>query len=140
MVESSEAAMLIQVGRAIDRKEPIVFLGWEPHPMNKKYAIRYLSGGDDFFGPNYGQARVLTVTAPDYASRCANVAHLLNNLQFTLDMENTMMESILDNAAPVDIAKAWIKQTPQSLDHWLDGVNTFDGKDGKAAVRHYLGL
>ena len=34
LVESSEQGMLAQVERATKRKEPIVFLGWEPHPMN----------------------------------------------------------------------------------------------------------
>ena len=28
-------------------KEPIVFLGWEPHPMNTKFKMAYLTGGDD---------------------------------------------------------------------------------------------
>jgi glycine betaine/proline transport system substrate-binding protein len=54
LVESSEQGMLAQVERATKRKEPIVFLGWEPHPMNTKYAIKYLEGGDDIFGPNLG--------------------------------------------------------------------------------------
>jgi glycine betaine/proline transport system substrate-binding protein len=30
VVESSEAGMLAQVGRASERDEPVVFLGWEP--------------------------------------------------------------------------------------------------------------
>ena len=53
LVESSEQGMLAQVERAVKRKQPIVFLGWEPHPMNSKYDMKYLSGGDDVFGPNY---------------------------------------------------------------------------------------
>ena len=43
LVESSEQGMLAQVERAIDAQEPIVFLGWEPHPMNAKFAMTYLS-------------------------------------------------------------------------------------------------
>ena len=34
MVESSEAGMLIEAQRAIKANKAIVFLGWEPHPMN----------------------------------------------------------------------------------------------------------
>src|SRR5687767_5703398 len=34
LVESSEQGMLAQVQRAVEREEPVVFLGWEPHPMN----------------------------------------------------------------------------------------------------------
>jgi glycine betaine/proline transport system substrate-binding protein len=34
VVESSEQGMLSQVRRAVRKKQWIVFLGWEPHPMN----------------------------------------------------------------------------------------------------------
>ena len=34
VVESSEQGMLAQVARADERGEPVIFLGWEPHPMN----------------------------------------------------------------------------------------------------------
>src|SRR5690606_35010142 len=56
LVESSEQGMLSEVGRAIRAEEWIVFLGWEPHPMNTRYEIDYLSGADEFFGPDYGAA------------------------------------------------------------------------------------
>ena len=60
VVESSEQGMLAQVGRATKRDEPIVFLGWEPHPMNANFELTYLEGGDDFFGPDLGGATVQT--------------------------------------------------------------------------------
>jgi len=37
LVESSEQGMLAQVARADERGEAIVFLGWEPHPMNANF-------------------------------------------------------------------------------------------------------
>ena len=50
LVESSEQGMLSQVDRATRREEPVVFLGWEPHPMNAKYEMKYLEGGDEVAG------------------------------------------------------------------------------------------
>ena len=76
VVESSEQGMLSQVERATKRHEPIVFLGWEPHPMNVKYKIDYLSGGDDVFGPNYGGATVYTNERAGFAKDCPNVGKL----------------------------------------------------------------
>src|SRR3546814_4870994 len=58
VVESSEQGMLSQVARAVKSKEDIVFLGWAPHPMNNNFDLVYLSGGDDFFGADYGGATV----------------------------------------------------------------------------------
>ena len=44
VVESSEAGMLSQAARAEKAGEPIVFLGWEPHPMNANFDLTYLDG------------------------------------------------------------------------------------------------
>jgi glycine betaine/proline transport system substrate-binding protein len=140
MVESSEAGMLVQVQRAVKKKEPVVFLGWAPHPMNTQYDLTYLSGGDDVFGPDYGAAKVYTVVTPDYEARCANVGKLLNNLQFSVEIESQLMEKVLEKEDPVEVAKNWIKANPEILDKWLAGVSTYDGKDGVAAVKQHVGL
>ncbi|MDR5761592.1 choline ABC transporter substrate-binding protein [Caballeronia sp. LZ035] len=138
LVESSEAGMLVEVNRAVREKKPIVFLGWEPHPMNVQMKIDYLSGGDDVFGPNYGEAKVLTVTPTDYDSRCPNVAKLVSNLQFTTDIENHVMLPIMNKTDANKAAREWLKANPTVLDKWLAGVKTFDGKDGLPAVKAYV--
>jgi len=138
LVESSEAGMLVEVNKAVRNKQWIVFLGWEPHPMNVQMKIDYLSGGDDVFGPNYGEAKVFTATPPDYAARCPNAAKLVSNLKFTTDVENHVMMPIMNKEDPTKAATAWLKQNPKVLDQWLSGVTTFDGKDGLAAVKSYI--
>src|SRR5471032_2902485 len=138
LVESSEAGMLVEVNRAIRDKKPIVFLGWEPHPMNVQMKIDYLAGGDAVFGPNYGEAKVLTVVPNDYSTRCPNVAKLVSNLQFTTDIENHVMVPIMNKTDPNKAARDWLKENPAVLDKWLAGVKTFDGKDGLPAVKAYV--
>ncbi|MFD1558180.1 choline ABC transporter substrate-binding protein [Paraburkholderia silviterrae] len=140
LVESSEAGMLVQVNRAERDKQWIVFLGWEPHPMNVQMKIDYLSGGDDVFGPNYGAAKVLTAEPPDYGARCPNVAKFVSNLQFTTAIENHLMVPIAAKEDPNKAAADWLKANPQMLDKWLAGVTTLDGKPGLPAVRAYLGV
>ncbi|WP_300030780.1 choline ABC transporter substrate-binding protein [uncultured Roseobacter sp.] len=139
--ESSEQGMLAQVERASKRDEPIVFLGWEPHPMNANFDMGYLTGGDDFFGPDLGGATVYTNTRKGYVSECPNVGALLGNLKFTLAMENEIMGAILnDGEEPDDAAEAWLKANPDAFKAWLDGVTTVDGGDATAAVNTALGL
>ena len=41
VIESSEAGMLQQVKRAVKNQEWIVFLGWQPHPMNVDMEMAY---------------------------------------------------------------------------------------------------
>ena len=48
---SSEQGMLGQVDRAVRDEEWILFIAWEPHPMNTKYDFTYLPGADDVFRP-----------------------------------------------------------------------------------------
>jgi glycine betaine/proline transport system substrate-binding protein len=137
LVESSEQGELAQVERAYRAKQPIVFLAWEPHPMNMKFELRYLTGGDQVFGPNYGGATIYTVTRRGYSQECANVGRLLANLAFTLRGESEMMAAILDRHEQPDLAAAeWLKSHPDDARRWLDGVFTFDGKPPAAALAH----
>lgn len=140
LIESSEAGMLVTVQRATREKKWVVFLGWEPHPMNIEMSMNYLAGGDDVFGPNYGEARVYTLTATDFMSRCPNAGKLIGNLHFTTQLENQVMQGVMNKEKPLEVAKAWLKKNPQVLDSWLAGVKTYDGKDGLPAVKAYLGL
>lgn len=137
--ESSEQGMLAQVGRAVNRDEPVIFLAWEPHPMNANYDLTYLTGGDDYFGPDLGGATVYTNTRAGYVDECANVGALLKNLEFSLAMENEIMGAILDDGKdPDDAAKAWLSANMGVLDGWLAGVTAKDGSDAMAAVKTAL--
>jgi len=139
--ESSEQGMLAQVGRAVKRDEPIVFLAWEPHPMNSNFEITYLTGGDDWFGPDFGGATVYTNTREGYVEECPNVGQLLNNLVFSLKMENEIMGAILDDGTdPQEAARTWLKANPDVLDTWLADVTTRDGDAALPAVKSSLGL
>lgn len=135
IVESSEQGMLAQVARADAAGKPIVFLGWEPHPMNTKFKLTYLAGGDDVFGPDFGGARVDTNVRAGYLKECPNVGRFLQNLEFTLAMENEVMGLILDGGKDgPTAAKEWLKAHPDAAKPWLAGVTTFDGGDAMAAL------
>ena len=136
LVESSEQGMLAQVERAVREKQPIVFLAWEPHPMNVRFDIRYLAGGDAVFGPNFGGATIYTLTRRGYSAECPNVGRLLRNLHFTLRQESEMMGLILDrHEQPPAAAQEWLQAHPDVVRGWLDGVLTFDGKPSDGVLR-----
>jgi glycine betaine/proline transport system substrate-binding protein len=137
LVESSEQGMLAQVERAYRDKKPIVFLAWEPHPMNMRFDLKYLNGGDEVFGPNFGGATIYTVTRKGYSAECPNIGRLLVNLKFTLRGESEMMAAILDrHEAPDAAATDWLKANPTVVKTWLNGVLTFDGRTAATALAH----
>jgi glycine betaine/proline transport system substrate-binding protein len=141
VVESSESGMLAQVERKIAQHEFIVFQAWAPHPMNTNFPIRYLTGGDAQFGPNFGAATVSTQVRKGYVTECPNVGRLLNNLTFNIDFENKGMGYLMkDGMDPKEGAKKMLVENPEVLNAWLDGVTTLEGQPGLSALKAALGL
>lgn len=140
VVESGEQAMLAQVARAERSEDWIVFLAWAPHPMNSAFDITYLSGGDAYFGPDFGGAQVFTLARTGWSAACPNAAQLFRNLVFEVEMENELMGLILDGAAPDEAARTWLSANPGAVRPWLEGVTTLDGAPGVEAVTADLGL
>lgn len=109
--------------------------------MNANFELTYLTGGDDWFGPDLGGATVYTNTRAGYTDACPNVGALLNNLSFTLEMENQLMGTIMDDgAAPDEAARDYLKANPELLDAWLEGVETADGEPALEVVKAELGV
>ncbi len=135
LVESSEQGMLAEVERATKARDPVVFLGWNPHPMNLRFKMRYLSGGDAVFGPNFGGASVFKNTRAGYVAACPNVGRLVSNMELSIDETNALMSAILDRKqASAAAAKTWLAAHPERSAQWLQGVTTADGKPAAAAL------
>ncbi|MES0864510.1 choline ABC transporter substrate-binding protein [Ruegeria sp. SCPT10] len=141
VVESSEQGMLAQVKKNQRKEDWIVFLAWAPHPMNAQFELEYLTGGDDFYGPNFGGATVHTQVRKGYLDECPNVGKLITQMTFDIPMESEGMGYILEEGLdPNDAGAKLLKAHPEYLDAWLDGVTTKDGGNGLDAVRAHLGL
>ncbi len=126
--------MLAQVERAYRTRQPVVFLAWAPHPMNTHFNVRYLTGGDAIFGPNFGAATVRTLVRKGYQQECPNVARLLQNLEFSVELENEWMDRILsDKVRTADLAVEWLAKRPPVVQTWLAGVTGFDGRPAQQA-------
>jgi glycine betaine/proline transport system substrate-binding protein len=140
LVESNEQGMLSEVERAVRRSDWIVFLGWSPHPMNLKYRMQYLAGGDDTFGANFGGATIYTDVRRGYLQECPNVGTLLRQLKFTPDIESRMMALILDEHRDGrSAAGTFLQAHPRELAAWLGGIAAFQGGSGLEAVMRSLG-
>ena len=112
--ELSEQGMLA-AGRARRRSatRPIVFLGWEPHPMNTNFKMTYLTGGDDVFGPNFGGATVYTNVRAGYLERMPERRQAAAEPEVHPAMENEIMGKILDDGEePPKAAEEWLKANP----------------------------
>ena len=74
-----------------------------------------------------------------YLQECPNIGKLLNNLEFSLAMENEVMHMILeDGMEPEKAARQWLQKNPTVLEKWLQDVTTRDGQNGLEQVQNYL--
>jgi glycine betaine/proline transport system substrate-binding protein len=140
VVDSSEAGMLAEVRGRAGNDEPIVFLGWEPHPMNAYLDMTYLTGGDDYFGPDLGAAEVYTNITTGFDEEYPNLGTFFSNLEFSLKMENEIMSAINEGTDAPVAATNWLRDNPGILETWLDGVSAVDGTPGIEAVRSELDI
>jgi glycine betaine/proline transport system substrate-binding protein len=139
VVESSETAMLAEVERKVANQEFVVFQGWAPHPMNTRFKMKYLTGGDAYFGPDFGAATVSTQVRKGYLEECPNVGQLLKNLVFTIDFENEGMGLLInDGMDPLDAGTRMLQTHPEVLAPWLEGVTTANGEPALAAAQAAL--
>jgi len=127
LIETTERIMMAQVKGKVRRGQWIVFMGWQPHPMNINYSIRYLGGGDDYFGPDYGAAIVNTTVRSGLTEQCPNLRRFFTNLTFKASIEEEMMDQV-GKFVPVDRAvRHWMYQNPGQVKEWLQGVTYFNG-------------
>jgi glycine betaine/proline transport system substrate-binding protein len=127
--------MLAQVARA-EAEEHVVFLGWEPHPMNANFEMAYLSGGDDVFGPDFGGATVFTNVRAGYSTSARMPASWCHQPQVHAgDGERDHGRSSTTARIRTWPRRPGSRPTRRSARPWLDGVTTKDGGDGAAAVK-----
>jgi len=137
--EKSEAVMIATVKNQMLLKKPVVFLAWEPHPMNTALDFEYLGGADRYFGANFGSSTVYTVANASLRRRCPNVGRLLENLAFTVAMENALMDQVLNqNINPRRAARDWLKGHPEVVSGWMKDVTTRAGAPGLAVIENDL--
>ncbi|MDF4311416.1 glycine/betaine ABC transporter substrate-binding protein, partial [Vibrio parahaemolyticus] len=68
-----------------------------------------------------------------------NVGQLVKNLEFSLEMENELMEAILNQKQkPSKAAQAWLTANADKIEAWLKDVKTVDGQDAQSAIARYL--
>jgi len=135
MIPSSTAGMLSQVKKAAKNKDWIVFLGWEPHWMNITWDLAYPDDPKRIWG-DPDASHVDTATRAGLEKDSPNLARFLKQFVIKPDWQSEwILGYTYEENPPEDVARDWIKANPDTVEAWLDGVSTQDGKDGLAAVK-----
>jgi len=132
VVPSSEPGMLAQVQHSMDKKEWIVFQGWQPHWMNVEFDMKYLEDPEGIWG---GPSTIYTVTYPEFPDENPNVARFLRQMQVPKEVQSRWILEYSHNDRPADeVAREWIGDNRGLVAQWLDGVKAADLKRPAADV------
>ncbi|WP_026689728.1 glycine betaine ABC transporter substrate-binding protein [Alteribacter aurantiacus] len=105
-VASSESGMLTEVQRHISSEEPILFLGWRPHPMFVDYDLRVLEGDEDYFATS----EVHVVVNKDLAEKAPEAYEFLENWSIDIQDVEEMIVEIEEGGDEEEIAREWVEE------------------------------
>lgn len=144
---SNESVMLTQVQRLIKKGKWAAWLAWSPHPMTINIDMKFLEGGEKYFGPKQGAAAVYSLASSGYAWKHPNVGQFVENYHYTVDEQSKIANYVVtDDMKPLEAGLKLLRDKPKLLDRWLgqggtyqtDPVQTVDGRDGRKAVQEAL--
>lgn len=122
--ESSTAGMLGQLDQAIQNEEPIVVTGWTPHYKFEKYDLKVLEDPLNVYG---GAEHISTVARENIEQDMPEAFKVLDRFKWEPeDMQGVMLEALDRDFEKV--AAEWIEDNRDSVDEWIEGVDTVDGE------------
>ncbi len=119
LVEGSGTAMTAALTKAIQDKKPIIVTGWTPHWMFSKFDLKYLDDPKGSFGKD---EEIHTLVRTGLKADHPNAYQFLDKFEWTpSDMENVMLE-ILNGKKPEEAASDWVKNNPDKVNKWIEGI------------------
>ena len=116
-VASSEGGMLAQASKLMKSGDPVLFLGWRPHPMFVDYDLKVLEDPKGFFKTS----EVHVVANNSLKEEAPEVHEFLSNWSMPVEDIEEMIVKIDNGADEEEVAQEWI-------DNNQDLVNAMLGK------------
>ena len=122
LVESSTPAMLSEVEKAYEQREPIVFIAWSPHWMNDRYDLRYLKDPKDLMGDFNDPAEISTIVNKDLPKDDPVAYAFLKAISLNEEQVNEMEADINEAEDPVKGVKAWLEGNRDTVQPWINAA------------------
>ena len=126
LTSGSGAAMTASLKKAIDKEEPIIITGWNPHWMFTNYDLKYLEDPEGSFG---GDEEIHTIGRLDLDKDKPEAFEILENFKWEDTDMGEVMVGIIDGEDPAEAAQSWIDENEDKVAEWTDGVADVDGDD-----------
>jgi glycine betaine/proline transport system substrate-binding protein len=110
LVEASTPAMLTELKQSYRMQEPIVFLAWSPHWMNREYDFHYLSDPKNAMGPVDAPQSIHTVARKGLADDDPAAYALISTMRLDADEVASLEISINNAANPEAGVRRWLEE------------------------------
>ena len=127
LVESSTPAMLSEVEKAYEMREPIVFLGWSPHWMNTRYDFRYLEDPRDLQGKFNDPAEISSIVNDDLPENDPVAYEFIRSVSLSKEQVNRMEANINEAGDPDRGVKAWLEDNRSVVQPWIGAAKKAQG-------------
>jgi glycine betaine/proline transport system substrate-binding protein len=127
LVESSTPAMLSELGKAYEMREPIVFLGWSPHWMNTRYDFRYLEDPRDLQGKFNDPSEISSIVREDLSENDPVAYEFIRSISLSKEQVNTMESEINEAGDPDSGVRAWLEDNRSVVRPWIDDAKRAQG-------------
>jgi glycine betaine/proline transport system substrate-binding protein len=122
LVEGSTPAMLSELEKAYEMRQPIVFFGWSPHWMNARYDFRYLNDPKDLQGVFNNSAKISSIVNADLPEDDPAGYAFIKALSLDEEQIN-QLEADINNAGDLDRGvKAWLEDNRNVVEPWIDAA------------------
>ncbi|MCG3420686.1 glycine betaine ABC transporter substrate-binding protein [Oceanobacillus jordanicus] len=127
---SSAGAMLSQLSKAIDNKEPIIFSAWSPHYKFAKWDLKYLKDPKGIHGD---EEKITTIARKGLKDEMPEAYTIIDRIQLELpDVEEALLEAQEKEYA--EVVKDWAKENQETVAEWTEGVDSVDGTSIEIAL------
>lgn len=125
--QSSTAAMIVELEKAIENEEPIVVTGWNPHWMFAKFDnLKYLEDPQNIYGD---KEEIRSLAKEGFEEENPNAYKLIDQFNWSVeDMESIMYESSETGQDIAEVSKQWVEDNPDKVEVWTEGVEDGNGE------------
>ena len=120
LVESSTPAMLSELEKAYEMRQPIVFFGWSPHWMNARYDFRYLEDPKDLQGKFNDPAKISSIVNEDLPDDDPVAYAFLKVISLDEEQINQLEADINEAGDPDEGVKVWLEKNRDVVKPWVD--------------------
>jgi glycine betaine/proline transport system substrate-binding protein len=122
LVEGSTPAMLSELEKAYEMRQPIVFFGWSPHWMNARYDFRYLNDPKDLQGVFNNSAKISSIVNADLPEDDPAGYAFIKALSLD-EKQINQLEADINNAGDLDRGvKVWLEDNRNVVEPWIDAA------------------